>query len=165
MSGAAPAATLSLPTMWQGPLTQTASAPLQFFNLNMLTSDLYSAAARVLFFTSFTRHAAIAFGASCTLVFAGLIAYFTSPEPDAPGSAAPGILEVGQAAHPRPESDDVERQRLLVGGSREQNVLLRRPSGAVSIPVGRAPGGPDEGFATSAGSVLSLEMEPLRRTG
>lgn len=138
---------------------------MQFLNLSMLTSDLYSAAARVVFFASFTRHAALAFATSCTLVVAGLITYFTAPEAEPPGELAPASREVAQAAR---GPADTERQQLRPGRSGEHSGaahMLRRPSASgMPIPSGAQPrGDAGDGLATSAGTVLSVEMEPVRR--
>jgi hypothetical protein len=56
---------------------------VQFFNLSLLTSDLYAALARILFFGSFTKRSGVAFAVSCSLVATGLVLYFTTPETQA----------------------------------------------------------------------------------
>jgi hypothetical protein len=61
----------------------TGSLFVQFFNLSLLTSDVYAAAARILFFGSFTKRSGAIFSISCALVVTGLVCYFTTPETQA----------------------------------------------------------------------------------
>lgn len=70
---------------------------MQFLNLSLLTSDFYSAAARVLFFGGFSTHAALCFSLSCAIVIAGLVLYFTAPESSAHGD---GFQSFGNLPEP-----------------------------------------------------------------
>jgi hypothetical protein len=75
---------------------------MQFLNLSLLTSDFYSAAARVLFFGGFSTQAAFSFSLSCIIVVAGLVLYFTAPES---ASHRDGFHSLGNPPEPSLVSD------------------------------------------------------------
>lgn len=67
---------------------------LQALNVSLLTSDLYAAAARILFFDSFTARSAFAFGLSAVLVVSGLALFHLT----APASASLTRAEFARGA-------------------------------------------------------------------
>jgi hypothetical protein len=63
--------------------------------LSLLTSDFYSAGARVVFFGGFSATAALSFAASCTCVVTGLVLYYTAPETSAGDDAFQRLPDLG----------------------------------------------------------------------
>jgi hypothetical protein len=62
---------------------------MQYFNLSLLTSDFYSAGARIFFFGGFSAASAGSFAVSCACVVAGLAIYYTAPAATQPDGLPP----------------------------------------------------------------------------